>query len=153
MDGLHDKRRREIVGAGAGKAGDRTGMNYAYVVKASYGNDSIALIQWAFEQKLNSVAVLYNDTGWASRNWNTRVSEMELWAQSLGFDTHRTKSIGMENLVRQKKVMASSRHSVLHARTEDSAFDKMAGRERPARHIYSVNRHKAGGKREQSGVS
>lgn len=78
-------------------------MNYAYVVKASYGNDSIALIQWAFEQKLNSVAVLYNDTGWASRNWNTRVSEMELWAQSLGFDTHRTKSIGMENLVRQKK--------------------------------------------------
>ncbi len=78
-------------------------MSYAYIIKASYGNDSIALIQWAFEQKLKNVAVLYNDTGWASREWGARVSEMETWVQSLGFTTHRTASIGMEALVRHKK--------------------------------------------------
>jgi len=76
---------------------------YAYVVKASYGNDSVALIQWAFEQNLENVAVLYNDTGWSSRDWDARVTEMEAWAASLGFNPFRTKSIGMEELVRKKK--------------------------------------------------
>ncbi len=37
-----------------------------FVIFASYGNDSVALIQWAREWKLEDVAVVYSDTGWAS---------------------------------------------------------------------------------------
>jgi 3'-phosphoadenosine 5'-phosphosulfate sulfotransferase (PAPS reductase)/FAD synthetase len=74
-----------------------------FVVKASYGNDSIALIQWAFEQGLRNVDVLYNDTGWAARGWPERVAEMEAWVRTLGFEPHRTSSLGLENLVRLKK--------------------------------------------------
>lgn len=76
---------------------------YQYIIKASYGNDSVALIQWAFENQLPDVAVLYNDTGWARGDWGARVSNLEFWAQSLGFDTYRTQSIGLEELVRRKK--------------------------------------------------
>jgi 3'-phosphoadenosine 5'-phosphosulfate sulfotransferase (PAPS reductase)/FAD synthetase len=74
-----------------------------YVIKASYGNDSVALIQWCFEYELQNVVVLYNDTGWAQAGWNERVQRLEHWAHSLGFETARTKSIGLEALVRKKK--------------------------------------------------
>lgn len=74
-----------------------------FVIKASYGNDSVALIQWCFEHDLENVVVLYNDTGWAADGWNDRVRVLESWVQSLGFEHDRTKSIGLEALVRQRK--------------------------------------------------
>lgn len=76
---------------------------YQYVIKASYGNDSVALIQWCHEQNLENVAVLYNDTGWSHPAWPRRVEVLEGWVISLGFEPHRTKSIGLEQLVRKKK--------------------------------------------------
>ena len=78
-------------------------MNYHYVLRASYGNDSVALIQWAKEEGLENVAVLYNDTGWASSSWPKRVAELETLARSYGFDCHRTLSIGFEALAREKQ--------------------------------------------------
>ncbi len=85
-------------------------MNYNLVVKASYGNDSIALIQWMGEAPLGAcdlaevrVAVLYNDTGWAAEDWPARVERGEALARSFGFHPHRTTSIGLEALVRKKK--------------------------------------------------
>ena len=74
-----------------------------YVLRASYGNDSVALIQWAYENQLDDVVVLYNDTGWAASDWMSRVEKMENWAISLGFRTARAESIGLEELVRKKK--------------------------------------------------
>ena len=73
------------------------------VISASYGNDSIALMQWAYERGLLDVHVVYCDTGWASPEWPLRVVEGERLAKRLGFTAHRTISIGMEELVRIKK--------------------------------------------------
>jgi Phosphoadenosine phosphosulfate reductase family len=75
-----------------------------FVIRASYGNDSVALIQWAHEAALTDVVCLYSDTGWARESWAGRVEKMEAWAQSLGFSTARTASVGMEALVRAKKM-------------------------------------------------
>ena len=72
------------------------------VIFASYGNDSIALIQWAHEAGLKAI-VAYSDTGWAADWWPERVDKAEAWARGLGFQTHRIASEGMENLVRRKK--------------------------------------------------
>ena len=69
---------------------------YDFIIKSSYGNDSIALIQWAHERGLQNVAVLYNDTGWADPAWIGRVLECEVWCAAKGFTPHRTTSIGME---------------------------------------------------------
>lgn len=78
-------------------------MRQKHVICASYGNDSIALIQWANEQKLSNVTVLYNDTGWYRDDWIVRVDAMEQWAKSLGFHTARTISIGFEALAKKRK--------------------------------------------------
>lgn len=74
-----------------------------HVLFASYGNDSLALIQWAHDQGLEGVVVAYSDTGWSSPAWDERVTKCEAWVQSLGFGTVRIQSEGMEALVRRKK--------------------------------------------------
>ena len=74
------------------------------IISASYGNDSIALIQWAYEEGLLNVTVVYIDTGWSAPGWDTRVTEGETFARACGFDVVRLNSIGMANLVRMKKV-------------------------------------------------
>ncbi len=73
------------------------------VISSSYGNDSIALIQWAHENLLFDVTVVYSDTGWAAPGWDERVARGEELAQSYGFNTVRIQSIGMAGLVRHKK--------------------------------------------------
>lgn len=75
------------------------------VVGTSWGNDSIALTQWCREAGMQDVTCLYNDTGWSwpahgnHEAWADRVERMEGWAQSLGYKTARTSSIGMKALV------------------------------------------------------
>jgi 3'-phosphoadenosine 5'-phosphosulfate sulfotransferase (PAPS reductase)/FAD synthetase len=78
-------------------------MTPGFVIFASYGNDSVALIQWCANRKLPGVAVLYNDTGWARDDWGKRVENLEQWVKNLGFSPYRTQSIGLEQLVRDKK--------------------------------------------------
>ena len=77
------------------------------IISSSYGNDSIALIQWIHEMSvylcLQDVTVAYCDTGWAAPNWPQRVELGEALAQQYGFKTVRCKSIGMAELVRMKK--------------------------------------------------
>ncbi len=74
-----------------------------HVISSSYGNDSVALIQWAHEVNLPNVMVAYCDTGWAAPNWPQRVIAGERLAASYGFETRQLKSIGMAELVRIKK--------------------------------------------------
>lgn len=74
-----------------------------HVIFASYGNDSIALIQWAHENNLRDCTVVYSDTGWAAPEWPARVKKAERWVRSLGMRTARTGSEGMLALTERKK--------------------------------------------------
>ncbi len=74
-----------------------------FVIFCSYGNDSVALIQWAHEQELDGVAVVFTDTGWAADGWMERVEKAEAWVRSLGFTPYRTSSIGFRQLAREKR--------------------------------------------------
>lgn len=74
-----------------------------FVIFSSYGNDSVALIQWAADEGLTGVAVVFTDTGWAADGWMDRVAKAETWAQGFGFSTYRTHSIGFRQLARDKK--------------------------------------------------
>lgn len=78
-------------------------MSIRHVISASYGNDSVAMMQWAYEAKLQNVIVAYCDTGWAAPGWPERVALGESLAHRLGFKTVRLESMGMEALVRMKK--------------------------------------------------
>lgn len=74
-----------------------------YVIKCSYGNDSIALIQWIHEwdtkYKLGKVVVLYNNTGWATNWWPERVKKGEELSVRYGFIPCTTTAIPWLRLI------------------------------------------------------
>jgi hypothetical protein len=72
------------------------------VISSSYGNDSIALIQYAYECGMKNVVVAYCDTGWSAPNWHERVEKGEALARKYGFTVVRIQSMGMEELCRMK---------------------------------------------------
>lgn len=74
-----------------------------YAISASYGNDSMAMIQWAAEAGLRDVVVVYCDTGWSAPLWWKRIDEGEALCKRLGFPSVRLQSMGMDALVRMKK--------------------------------------------------
>lgn len=82
---------------------DTDAIGAQYIIFASYGNDSIALIQLAYEKRLKDVHVVYTDTGWAADWWTQRIEQAEQWVKTLGFVPHRIQSEGMESLVMRKK--------------------------------------------------
>lgn len=83
-----------------------------YLLSSSYGNDSCALMVWAYLAKLKDVHVIFVDTGWSGNGWLERVKRLETWASGgLGFTVHHEKStMGFEELVRTKKGFPSQRY-------------------------------------------
>jgi len=81
-----------------------------FVIFCSYGNDSVAMIQWAHEQALENVHVVYTDTGWAAKFWEARVDRLEAWVRSIGFHAHRTSSMGFRQLAFDKKGFPTQRY-------------------------------------------
>lgn len=77
------------------------------VASVSWGNDSIALVQWLHEHgalaRFGRVVCVYSDTGWSSKEWPARVERAEEVAKSYGFETHRLHSIGFVPLARLKQ--------------------------------------------------
>lgn len=81
------------------------------VISASYGNDSIALIQWAYEQGLRGAYVVFIDTGWAGEGWMARVDRCETWVASLGFVPVRiVPRVQFEELIRDRKGFPNQRY-------------------------------------------
>jgi 3'-phosphoadenosine 5'-phosphosulfate sulfotransferase (PAPS reductase)/FAD synthetase len=82
-----------------------------YAISSSYGNDSVAMIQWAREQGLQDISVAFVDTGWAAPGWLDRVSRIEEWVRSIGFTVvHLVSAVSFEELMLRKKGFPSQRH-------------------------------------------
>jgi hypothetical protein len=77
---------------------------YDHIIKCSGGNDSVALIRWAWEQKLENVVVLHNDTGWASEAWPVRMETIvKPLAARYCMNWVTLQSVGMEKLVSRRR--------------------------------------------------
>lgn len=74
-----------------------------YFIKASFRNDSLALIQLVHEMGLPDVTVIYSDTGWAAKWWQPRVEAGFNLCRRYGFSTAHIMSEGFEALARRKK--------------------------------------------------
>jgi len=80
------------------------------VISVSYGNDSRAMIQWAHENGIDDVTVVYIDTGWAGESWRELARAGESWAQSLGFKTVTiTPTVQFADLIRSKRGFPNQR--------------------------------------------
>lgn len=73
------------------------------VISSSGGNDSLAMTQWAIENGVQDLHMVFCDTGWAAPGWMQRVERVHRWAESHGVKTYIVSSIGMAELVRMKK--------------------------------------------------
>lgn len=81
------------------------------VISSSYGNDSIATIQWAYEQGIKDAVVTFVDTGWAGEGWMDRVARGEQWVRSLGYTPVRiVPEVQFEELIRMKKGFPNQRY-------------------------------------------
>jgi hypothetical protein len=78
------------------------------VIFSSCGNDSVALIQWAFENNLTDVVVAYSDTQWASPDWPERVDRVSVWVESNGGKFVVIPSEGFKNLVKRKQAFPAN---------------------------------------------
>ena len=58
---------------------------------ANFGDDSVALIQKAYELDLEDVIVLSVDTGWQASTWQARVDRAMIWIETIGFQSVRLK--------------------------------------------------------------
>lgn len=77
------------------------------VVSVSWGNDSVALVQWLHEHdaigEFRRVVCVHSDTGWSARDWIFRIWQGEHLAKSYGFEVVRLESIGFVPLARLKR--------------------------------------------------
>ena len=49
------------------------------IIFSSFGNDSLALIQWAIDNNLDNVVVAYSNTKWGRDDWQDRVDKAREW--------------------------------------------------------------------------
>ena len=78
------------------------------IIFSSCGNDSVALIQWAIENKLPDLVVGYSDTKWASKDWAKRVKRVKWFVESHGGEFHTIDSEGFKSLVKRKKAFPAN---------------------------------------------
>lgn len=82
-----------------------------YVIFGNYGNETIGLIQWAAEHKLQNVWVVSVDTQWAAAGWQARVEAGEKLATSKGFSVARLQAkLGFAELVKEQGDFPSSQY-------------------------------------------
>jgi len=77
------------------------------IIGTSWGNDSVALVQWLHEHsalsQFETATCVYANTGWASRDWPARVERGEALAKSYGFATVQLQTVGFVPLAQLKK--------------------------------------------------
>lgn len=83
-------------------------MSPDFIIFASGGNDSIALLYHAHLENMQNVAVAYSNTGWAASWWPLRMVKFRAWVESIGFSFHEIPSEGMEALVDRKKAFPAN---------------------------------------------
>lgn len=79
-----------------------------FVISGNFGNDTLAMIQWAYENALSNVTVVSIDTGWAAEEWLPHVQRAEAYVKTCGFDVVRlTAVVPFPDLVRDRKAFPS----------------------------------------------
>lgn len=93
------------------------------VISTSYGNDSIALIQWAREYGFENVHVVFIDTGWSASWWPDRVEKCEEWVRSIGFVAHKiVPNVQFEELILSRGGFPNQRYQWCSAHLKGIPF-------------------------------
>lgn len=81
-----------------------------YFIFGNYGNNTIALIQWAKENNLKDVYVIHAETGWAAPAWSERICLGQQLATAYAFQVMTvTAKKNFFELVREQKNFPSKK--------------------------------------------
>ena len=58
------------------------------VITGQYGNETIALVQWALNHKLDQLVVVNVETSWQAVGWDQRVLKAKQWLDGNGVESH-----------------------------------------------------------------
>ena len=82
-----------------------------YVLCGNYGNETIAVIEWAKQQSLSDVYVVHVDTGWAASCWAQRVQQGVEYVRDAGFQSVALRSpLGMSESVKDRGSFPSQKY-------------------------------------------
>jgi len=82
-----------------------------HIIISSYSKNSLALIQWAAEKRLQQVTVCHVETGWSAEGWPEFVSRAEAFVRGKGFDAQRLVSrVTFADLMDIKRGFPSREH-------------------------------------------
>ncbi len=82
-----------------------------HIIISSYSKNSLALIQWAAEKRLQQVTVCHVETGWSAEGWPEFVSRAEAFVRDKGFDAQRLVSrVTFADLMDIKRGFPSREH-------------------------------------------
>ena len=80
------------------------------IILANFGNEILALLQYAIEQKLAALSLVSIDTHWAAARWQAHVQRVQAYARACGIDVVRLSAKqGFAELVRQRRSFPSKK--------------------------------------------
>jgi 3'-phosphoadenosine 5'-phosphosulfate sulfotransferase (PAPS reductase)/FAD synthetase len=80
------------------------------IIRTNYGDESIALVQWAYEAKWEGVVVVYVSTGWEASCWEARILAGEDHVRRCGYELkHLKPTMGFQDYVRGRGAFPSAK--------------------------------------------
>lgn len=81
------------------------------IIRSNYSNNSLALIQWAYEQQIEDLVVCYVDTGWSAHGWLDYVARCEAFVKAQGFEVvHLHARMPFADLINTKQGFPTQRY-------------------------------------------
>jgi len=78
------------------------------IVFVSCGNDSTALAQWCFNNKMKDLHFAYSETHWGTTDWAERVKLFKHWVELKGAKFHTINSDGFESICKSKPAIPTN---------------------------------------------
>jgi len=114
-----------------------------FKVFGNFGNNTIALIQWCVEARLNDVVVVHVETGWAADTWERRVSKAMAYIKESGFDSVLLKpKATFQEMVIDRRHFPSPKFQWCAGFLKGLPFFRVGGSGRPRMPIYGCFRFK-----------
>lgn len=81
-----------------------------YFIFGNYGDNTIAVMQWAYEQNFSDVTVIHTLTGWMANTWNERIAQGQQRAKEYDFNVVTLQPVAdFSSLIRDRKSFPNSK--------------------------------------------
>lgn len=82
-----------------------------HIIFGNYGDNTIALIQWAYQTKVPNVTVVHVATGWSAPHWKQRILQGQQFVQDCNFKIiSLAAKATFSDLVRDRKSFPSGKY-------------------------------------------